>query len=55
MKVFSEVFIKRTLGRFKQLGSIELEMYTAASHLPRKHLNPYEGFIQCGYLSKYLF
>jgi len=39
MKIFSEVYIKMSLGRFKQPGRIELVMYAAASHLPRKHLN----------------
>jgi len=40
MKVFSEVFIKKSLGRFKQPGSIALVMHTAISYLPRKHLYP---------------
>ena len=39
MEEFSEVVFKKSLGRFKKPGRIELATYIAAILLARKHLN----------------
>ena len=52
-EVISEFLFKKSLGRFKWPGSIELLTYTAASYLPTKHWHLQKAF--CSGVIKLLF